>query len=164
MVYVTFNVPLTWRRRNYTGDVLQFGLAKEQYAALHPDKTDHVKFIIVGDDVAVGKTQGTIVGRRYPILDCVLTVLSDVALWLRGLAGTCLVYKIAGALARNGGSLDEVYNIAEWVSSRIATIGVGSEHCHVRQIIDLVSCFILISHRFLVQEFTILTWDPPRLR
>jgi dihydroxyacetone kinase len=51
--------------RNYTGDVLNFGLAKEEYAARHPDKADRVKFVIVGDDVAVGRTQGSIVGRRY---------------------------------------------------------------------------------------------------
>ncbi|KAI9066978.1 dihydroxyacetone kinase [Trametes sanguinea] len=98
--------------RNYTGDILNFGLAKEQYAAQHPDKADRVKFVIVGDDVAVGKTQGKIVGRR-------------------GLAGTVLVYKVAGALAKRGASLDEVYNIAQWVASRVGTIGVGLEHCHV---------------------------------
>ncbi|KAI0731307.1 dihydroxyacetone kinase 1 [Earliella scabrosa] len=98
--------------KNYTGDILNFGLAKEQYAAQHPDKADRVKFVIVGDDVAVGKTQGKIVGRR-------------------GLAGTCLVYKIAGALAKRGASLDEVYNTAQWVASRVGTIGVGLEHCHV---------------------------------
>lgn len=50
--------------RNYTGDVLNFGLAKEQFAAQHPDKADKVKFIVVGDDVAVGRSQGNIVGRR----------------------------------------------------------------------------------------------------
>jgi len=50
--------------RNYTGDVLNFGLAKEQFAAQHPDKADKVKFLVVGDDVAVGRTQGSIVGRR----------------------------------------------------------------------------------------------------
>ncbi|KAK7056354.1 hypothetical protein VNI00_002908 [Paramarasmius palmivorus] len=98
--------------KNYTGDVLNFGLAKEQYAALHPEHSDRVKFVIVGDDVAVGKTQGSIVGRR-------------------GLAGTVLVYKIAGALARRGADLNEVYNTAQWVASRVATIGVGLEHCHV---------------------------------
>jgi dihydroxyacetone kinase len=98
--------------KNYTGDVLNFGLAKEQYAALHPDKSDRVKFLIVGDDVAVGRAQGTIVGRR-------------------GLAGVCLVYKIAGALADRGGSLDQVYAIAEHIASRLGTIGVGLEHCHV---------------------------------
>ncbi|KAG9312962.1 dihydroxyacetone kinase [Chiua virens] len=97
---------------NYTGDVLNFGLAKEQYAATHPDKSDRVKFLIVGDDVAVGREQGKIVGRR-------------------GLAGVCLVYKIAGALAARGGSLDEVYSTAEYISSRLGTIGVGLEHCHV---------------------------------
>ncbi|KAA1470321.1 dihydroxyacetone kinase 1 [Dentipellis sp. KUC8613] len=98
--------------KNYTGDVLNFGLAKEQFAAEHPAKADRVRFLVVGDDVAVGKTQGTIVGRR-------------------GLAGVVLVYKIAGALARTGANLDEVYNVAEWVSNNIATVGVGLEHCHV---------------------------------
>ncbi|KAI0741558.1 dihydroxyacetone kinase [Daedaleopsis nitida] len=98
--------------KNYTGDILNFGLAKEQYAAQHPDKADRVKFVIVGDDVAVGKTQGKIVGRR-------------------GLAGTCVVYKIAGALAKRGASLNEVYDTAQWVASRVGTIGVGLEHCHV---------------------------------
>ena len=45
--------------------MLNFGLAKEQYAALHPHESDRVKFLIVGDDVAVGRQQGKIVGRRY---------------------------------------------------------------------------------------------------
>ncbi|KAJ6541562.1 dihydroxyacetone kinase [Mycena capillaripes] len=98
--------------KNYTGDVLNFGLAAEQYAAEHAEKSNKVKFIVVGDDVAVGKTQGGIVGRR-------------------GLAGVVLVYKIAGALAAQGGSLDEVYSVAQWVAGRIGTIGVGLEHCHV---------------------------------
>ncbi|KAJ7144788.1 dihydroxyacetone kinase [Mycena crocata] len=98
--------------KNYTGDVLNFGLAAEQYAAEHAENSDKVKFIVVGDDVAVGKTQGGMVGRR-------------------GLAGVVLVYKIAGALAAQGASLDEVYNVAQWVAGRIGTIGVGLEHCHV---------------------------------
>lgn len=51
--------------RNYTGDILNFGLAKERFAAQHPDKADTVKFLVVGDDVAVGRAQGSIVGRRY---------------------------------------------------------------------------------------------------
>jgi len=98
--------------KNYTGDVLNFGLAAEQYAAEHAAKSDKVKFIIVGDDVAVGQTQGSIVGRR-------------------GLAGVVLVYKIAGALAAKGASLTEVYDVAQYVAGRIGTIGVGLEHCHV---------------------------------
>lgn len=50
--------------RNYTGDVLNFGLAKEQYAASHPEQSARLRFVIVGDDVAVGQSQGAIVGRR----------------------------------------------------------------------------------------------------
>jgi len=98
--------------KNYTGDVLSFGLSREQYAAAHPDQKGKVKFLVVGDDVAVGRTQGSIVGRR-------------------GLAGTVLVYKVAGALAERGGPLDEVYGVAEYVANNIATIGCGLEHCHV---------------------------------
>ncbi|KAF9645870.1 dihydroxyacetone kinase 1 [Thelephora ganbajun] len=98
--------------KNYTGEILNFGLAKEQFAARHPDKADKVKFLVVGDDVAVGRTQGSIVGRR-------------------GLVGTVLVYKIAGALARRGASIDEVYDIAETVTENLGTVGVGLEHCHV---------------------------------
>ena len=60
---------LTSMPRNYTGDVLNFGLAKEQYAALHPEKAERIKFVIVGDDVAVGRAQGAIVGRRYENLN-----------------------------------------------------------------------------------------------
>jgi hypothetical protein len=50
-------------RRNYTGDVLNFGLAKERYTAENPS-SDKLRMVIVGDDVAVGKTQSAIVGRR----------------------------------------------------------------------------------------------------
>ncbi|EIN05986.1 dihydroxyacetone kinase [Punctularia strigosozonata HHB-11173 SS5] len=95
--------------KNYTGDVLNFGLAKELAAV---DRADRVRFIAVEDDVAVGREQGKIVGRR-------------------GLAGTVLVYKIAGALAHGGASLDEVSSTAHYVASRLVTIGVGLEHTHI---------------------------------
>jgi len=54
---------------------------------------------------------------------------------LRGLAGTVLVYKIAGALANRGGSLNEVYNISQWIASNVATIGVSLGHVHVGWVI-----------------------------
>lgn len=44
------------------------------------------------------------------------------------------MYKIAGALAAQGASLNEVYEVAEWASKNIGTIGVGLEHCHVLSI------------------------------
>lgn len=49
--------------KNYTGDVLNFGLASEQLKA--SGAAGDVRVVVVGDDVAVGRTQGGIVGRRY---------------------------------------------------------------------------------------------------
>ncbi|KDN47109.1 hypothetical protein RSAG8_03886, partial [Rhizoctonia solani AG-8 WAC10335] len=98
--------------KSYTGDILNFGLAREQYCAVNPSKIHSLKFVVVGDDVSVGKKQGEIVGRR-------------------GLAGTVLVYKIAGALAQRGASLEDVHRIAQFVADRLGTIAVGLEHCHV---------------------------------
>lgn len=74
--------------------------------------------MVVSDDVAIGRTQGAIVGRR-------------------GLAGTVLVYKIAGALARRGGELDQVEGLAKLVAARVATLGVGLGHCHVSASSDI---------------------------
>ncbi|KAG8760157.1 Dihydroxyacetone kinase 2 [Serendipita sp. 396] len=98
--------------KNYTGDILNFGLAREKFSALYPDQAFSIRFVVVADDVAVGRSQGAIVGRR-------------------GLAGTVLVYKIAAALAKKGGTLDEVEVLARCIASRVGTIGVGLGHCHV---------------------------------
>lgn len=65
--------------KNYTGDCLHFGLAVERAKA----EGMRVEMVIVGEDVAVGREKGGLVGRR-------------------GLAGTILVHKIAGALAAKG--------------------------------------------------------------
>ena len=53
--------------------MLLFGLAKEQFAVTNPNSPFYLT--IVGDDCAVGRAQGGIVGRR-------------------GLAGTILTYKV----------------------------------------------------------------------
>lgn len=63
-IYYFTRLFVTNSYRNYTGDVLNFGLAKEEFAASHPEKAHRVKFLVVGDDVSVGKTQGGLVGRR----------------------------------------------------------------------------------------------------
>ncbi|GAA5832570.1 hypothetical protein JCM5353_002194 [Sporobolomyces roseus] len=97
--------------KNYTGDVLQFGLAKERWAATHLGE-DTIRMVVVGDDVAVPRSQGVLTGRR-------------------GLAGTVLTYKIAGALASKGATLDEVEMLAKVVSENCGTMGMGLEHCHV---------------------------------
>lgn len=70
--------------KNYTGDVLHFGLAAERAKA----EGLNAEVVVVADDVAVGRQKGSLVGRR-------------------GLAGTVLVHKICGALAEAGyGVLD----------------------------------------------------------
>ena len=65
--------------KNYTGDVLHFGLAVEKAKA----EGLTVEMVVVADDVAVGRQKGSLVGRR-------------------GLAGTILVHKVSGALAEKG--------------------------------------------------------------
>lgn len=84
--------------KNYTGDRLNFGLAAEQARALGYD----VRTLIVGDDIALGKH----VNRR-------------------GLAGTLFVHKLAGQLAEQGRSLDEVAQMAQLVSEQIFSIGLS---------------------------------------
>lgn len=64
---------------NYTGDVLNFGMAVEKAKASGVD----CQMVVVGDDAGVGRQRGGKVGRR-------------------GIAGTVLVQKIAGALAATG--------------------------------------------------------------
>jgi dihydroxyacetone kinase len=50
----------------------------------------------------------------------------------RGLAGTILVYKIASALSDKGANLDKVEAVAKYACTRLGTLGIGLEHCHVR--------------------------------
>lgn len=61
------------------GDVLNFGMAVEKARASGME----VEMVVVGDDAGVGRARGGKVGRR-------------------GIAGTVLVQKIAGALAATG--------------------------------------------------------------
>lgn len=49
----------------------------------------------------------------------------------RGLAGTVLVYKIAGALAERRACVDDVHSMAEFIASHVGTIGVSLGHTHV---------------------------------
>ncbi|KAI9164081.1 putative dihydroxyacetone kinase protein [Paramyrothecium foliicola] len=93
---------------NYTGDKLHFGMAVEKVRA-HGIK---VELLVVGDDVGVGRSRSGRIGRR-------------------GLAGTVLVQKIAGALAANGASLAEVYQAASLAESNVATVGASLAHVHV---------------------------------
>ncbi|KAI0011199.1 dihydroxyacetone kinase [Xylariaceae sp. FL0662B] len=93
---------------NYTGDVLNFGVAVEKAKA---DGLD-VEMVVVGDDVGVGREKGGKVGRR-------------------GIAGTVLVQKIAGALAAQGGTLEQVFKVAKLTANNLVSVGASLEHVHV---------------------------------
>lgn len=93
--------------KNYTGDVLNFETAADLAAA---DGIE-VASVIVDDDVAVKDSLYT-AGRR-------------------GVAGTVLVEKIAGAAAERGDDLAAVSAIATKVNSRVRTMGVALTACVV---------------------------------
>ncbi len=93
--------------KNYTGDVLNFETAADLAGA---DGIE-VRSVIINDDVAVKDSLYT-AGRR-------------------GVAGTVLVEKIAGAAAQRGDSLDEVTAVAEKVNSQVRSMGVALTPCIV---------------------------------
>ncbi|KAF2973221.1 hypothetical protein GQX73_g346 [Xylaria multiplex] len=93
---------------NYTGDVLNFGMAVEKAKAAGLD----VEMLVVGDDVGVGREKGGKVGRR-------------------GIAGTVLVHKIAGALAAQGAPLGQVAKVAKLTADNLVSVGASLEHVHV---------------------------------
>lgn len=93
--------------KNYTGDVMNFGLATEMAG----DDDIMVEQVYVNDDVAVEDSLYT-AGRR-------------------GVAGTVFVHKIAGAAAEQGKSLEEVKRISEKVIANVRTIGFAFTSCTV---------------------------------
>ena len=86
---------------NYTGDIMNFEMAKEMAEA----EGIRVEQVVVNDDVAVDNSLYT-VGRR-------------------GVAGTVLVLKIAGAKAEAGAELADVKAVAEKVIANVRTMGVA---------------------------------------
>ena len=87
---------------NYTGDILNAGLAITRATAAGYK----VRFIPIGDDVAVGKKKGGKVGRR-------------------GLSGHVVGLKIACALADQGESLERVGDVMEYIAANSGTIAVA---------------------------------------
>ncbi|MET1015791.1 dihydroxyacetone kinase subunit DhaK [Orlajensenia leifsoniae] len=93
--------------KNYTGDVLNFETAADLAAA----EGIEVRAVVTNDDVAVKDSLYT-AGRR-------------------GVAGTVLVEKIAGAAAQRGDDLDAVTAIAEKVNAQVRSMGVALSPCIV---------------------------------
>jgi dihydroxyacetone kinase-like protein len=92
---------------NYGGDVMNFDMAAEM-----ADMEDiPVRTVLVKDDVASAPPEEA--GRR------------------RGVVGMVFAFKIAGAKAARGGTLDEVVAVTEKALANIRTMGVALSPCTV---------------------------------
>jgi len=92
--------------KNYGGDRLNFGLAAERARA----QGVRVSMVVVADDCALEGAGPT--GRR-------------------GIAGTVLVHKVAGAAAAAGGGLVEVTAAAQAAADAMGSMGVATSTCCV---------------------------------
>lgn len=95
---------------NYTGDVLNFGVAVEKAKACDPQR--RVEMLVVGDDGGVPRSRAGKVGRR-------------------GIAGTVLVQKILGAMSGKGYCIDDVLRVGSVVCNNLASVGVSLNRVHV---------------------------------
>ncbi|WP_089383898.1 dihydroxyacetone kinase subunit DhaK [Halorubrum vacuolatum] len=91
--------------KNYEGDVMNFDTGAEMAAM----EDVEVEQVVVDDDVAVEDSLYTS-GRR-------------------GVCGTILVHKVAGAKAAAGGELSEVKQVAEKVIDNVGTMGTALTSC-----------------------------------
>jgi len=90
--------------KNYTGDRLNFGLAAERARAFGL----RVEMVVVDDDIALPEAPQA-----------------------RGVAGTLLVHKIAGALAEQGADLERVAAAARNVIRGVVSLGMSLDTCTV---------------------------------
>lgn len=86
---------------NYGGDVMNFDMSAEMAAM---------------DDIEV---------RTVLVKDDVASAPKDEAARRRGVAGMVFAFKIAGAMADKGGSLDDVVRVAEKILAGTGTMGVA---------------------------------------
>ena len=93
--------------KNYTGDRLNFGLAAELARAAGIP----AEVVVVADDVAL---RATVAPERR-----------------RGIAGTVLVHKVAGALAASGATVQQVAEGARAAAAGLGTMGVALGACTV---------------------------------
>lgn len=91
--------------KNYTGDRLNFGLAAELARA----EGIPVETVVVADDVALKDNVSR--DRR------------------RGIAGTVLVHKVAGAAAAAGAPVEEVARLARLAADEVGSMGIALGPC-----------------------------------
>lgn len=91
--------------KNYTGDVMNFEMAKDM-AEMNDIEVD---YIVVNDDVAVEDSLYT-AGRR-------------------GVAGTVFFHKILGAMAEEKKTLEEIKKKAEHLKKDVRSMGMATKPC-----------------------------------
>jgi triose/dihydroxyacetone kinase / FAD-AMP lyase (cyclizing) len=94
--------------KNYTGDRLAATLALQQARALGKK----AEIVFVADDIALGEGHSSVIGKR-------------------GVAGTVFVHKVAGYLAENGATLEEVFKGAKAVADSVVSIGFSLTTCRI---------------------------------
>jgi len=92
---------------NYGGDIMNFDMAAE----MAEEDEINVKLLLVTDDIASGK-KGNESARR-------------------GVAGLFYAYKVAGACADEGATLDEVYDTTQSALEGVRSLGVAISPCTV---------------------------------
>ena len=93
--------------KNYTGDRLNFGLAAE----IATNEGIPTRVVVVADDVSLAET---VTKERR-----------------RGIAGTVLIHKLAGAMAADGYDVDTVADFAAAAATDLGTMGVALGACTV---------------------------------
>lgn len=94
---------------NYTGDVMNFGMAEE------------------------GMAKHGVTARSFVTTDDIASAPADKIDERRGIAGNFFVFKVAGAAADLGGSLDEVEAAATRANAATRTMGVALSACSMPQ-------------------------------
>lgn len=105
--------PILFIVANYTGDRLNFGFAKEE---LTLKGFKDVRLYVFGDDLSPYLTN---------------TAPEDVQRKRRGLAGIAFVHRIAGALAEQGKSLNEIEHLLSQLPELIFTISISLSACDI---------------------------------
>lgn len=98
--------------KNYTGDILHFGLVVERAKA----EGYKCEMLAVTDDVAVGREQNKMVGRR-------------------GLAGTAIIHKIMGAASHHL-QLSELLILGQLINKNLVTLGASLDRTSVPNKVD----------------------------
>ncbi len=92
---------------NYAGDVMNFNQAQEQ---------------LIGEGIPC---------KTVLITDDIMSASKDEIFKRRGIAGALVVFKVSGAAAEAGYSLDEVFRVATESNARTRTVGVAFSGCTI---------------------------------